>query len=903
MSLAGSSYSSIMLCTSSLVEINTSVSALTVMYSSLNSPSQLTGWKSSGGDPCGQSWKGIKCSGSSVTEINLSGLGLTGSMGYQLSSLTSYSDLSKNNLKGDIPYQLPPNALHINLAGNGFTGGIPYSISQMTDLKDLNLARNQLNGQLSDMFGQLPKLTEFESMLGPKEVGPTIVCIKESIEAVSVLDPSLSGPTGLMGVGAQNLKGQFSPLSKEVLAGPGRGMSWGTSILNASVDVEFDPFNMYPLILQTSNLIPKGSARLNKLELEPDHGIVVGLAISDRRDISPSSSEVSWSENSEGRKVITPQVLGRGSFFTEIFAAFMDSDLSFNGFSGKLPQSFGSLSSLTTLHLQNNQFTGPIDVLANLPLDDLNVENNQFSGWIPNDLKDINSIQTGGNSWSSGPAPNQQNSSHGSRHSSKGGKETKKSGLSGAAIAGIVISVLVALVIIIALFSRKSSSTSHYLDEEKLSQRRPFTPLVSHELSNDIRSDICKDFKDAILATELKSLESSSSITVKALQTSPSIGLKPPPSDRINSFNDTEFANRLNVKRSTSIHATAYSLADLQSATGNFATGRLLGEGSIGRVYRAKYADGKVLAVKKIDSVLFQGGATKDFTEIISNISKLHHQNIAELVGYCSEHGHNLLVYNYFRNGSLHDFLHLSDDYSKPLTWNTRIKIALGTARAVDAVNEEGCMPVFTFLIKDEKLGIAACSMTVNVCMYGFRYLHEICSPSSIHKNIKSANILLDTELSPRLSDCGLATFHQRTSQNLGVGYNAPECTKPSAYTLKSDVYSFGVVMLELLTGRMPFDSSKPRSEQSLVRWATPQLHDIDALSKMVDPALRGLYPPKSLSRFADVIALCVQSEPEFRPPMSEVVQALVRLVQRSSFNKRGEDLGASRRMDDSDYY
>ncbi|CAK9162524.1 unnamed protein product [Ilex paraguariensis] len=105
--------------------------------------------------------------------------------------------------------------------------------------------------------------------------------------------------------------------------------------------------------------------------------------------------------------------------------------------------------------------------------------------------------------------------------------------------------------------------------------------------------------------------------------------------------------------------------------------------------------------------------------------------------------------------------------------------------------------------------------------------------------------------------------------------------------------------MLELLTGRMPFDSSMPRFEQSLVRWATPQLHDIDALAKMVDPALCGLYPPKSLSRFADVIALCVQSELEFRPPMSEVVQALVRLVQRSSMR---EDLGASRRLDDYDY-
>ncbi|KAL2479259.1 Protein STRUBBELIG-RECEPTOR FAMILY 5 [Forsythia ovata] len=139
-------------------------------------------------------------------------------------------------------------------------------------------------------------------------------------------------------------------------------------------------------------------------------------------------------------------------------------------------------------------------------------------------------------------------------------------------------------------------------------------------------------------------------------------------------------------------------------------------------------------------------------------------------------------------------------------------------------------------------------------------------------------------------------------NQNLGTGYNAPECTKPSAYTVKSDVYSFGVVMLELLTGRLPFDSSKPRYEQSLVRWASPQLHDIDALAKLVDPALRGLYPPKSLSQFADAVALCVQSEPEFRPPMSEVVQLLVRLVQRSGMNQRGDDLTSSRRTDDSDY-
>ncbi|KAL3511524.1 hypothetical protein ACH5RR_024241 [Cinchona calisaya] len=686
------------------------VSALNVMYSSMNSPSQLDGWKSNGGDPCGDSWQGIKCSGSSITEIHLSGLGLTGSMGYQLSSLTSviYFDLSKNNLKGDIPYQLPPNAQKIDLSRNGFSGSVPYSISQMIDLKYLNLNHNQLNGQLNDIFGQISKLTQL--------------------------------------------------------------------------------------------------------------------------------------------------------------------DLSFNSLTGNLPQSFKSLSSLNTLHLQNNQFTGSINALANLPLDDLNVANNQFTGWIPDELKNINNIETVGNSWSSGPAPPPPPGQKSEPHPGQSKEEIKKSGMSGALIAGILLGVLVVLGVVIALFSQKSSSSSsHFLEEDRLShQHSPFSPLASQELSDDLPAGVQKDFR------ELKSLDSSSSLKVNSFQTSASmslktgktmqaspsvsfksgkalqaplsVGLNLTPSDCATYTNGDEVVDHPHIKNSSSMHVTYFSLSELQTATGNFATGRLLGEGSIGRVYRAKHVDGRrALVVKKIDSSLLQGGHGGDFAEIISNVSALHHPNIAELVGYCSEQGQNMIVYEYFRNGSLHEFLHLSDDFSKPLTWNTRVRIALGTARALE-------------------------------------YLHEVCSPTCTHRNIKSSNILLDIELNPRLSDCGLTVFYekksQRTNQNLGTGYNAPECTKPSAYTSKSDIYSFGVIMLELLTGRMPFDSSKPRLEQSLVWWASPQLHDIDALGKLVDPALRGLYPPKSLSRFADVIALCMQSEPEFRPPMSEVVEALVYLVQ-----------------------
>ncbi|KAK9923925.1 hypothetical protein M0R45_032322 [Rubus argutus] len=651
------------------------VSALNVMYNSFNSKSKLSGWKSSGGDPCGDSWKGIKCSSSAVTEINLSDLGLSGSMGYQLASLSSVTsfDLSNNKLSGDIPYQLPPNAKHIDLSNNGFTNTVPYSVSQMSDLETLNLGHNKLNGQLTDMFNKLTKLKQL--------------------------------------------------------------------------------------------------------------------------------------------------------------------DLSHNSLTGNLPQSFAKLSSLRKLYLQNNQFTGTINVLLYTPVDELNVENNRFTGWIPNDLKSIN-IKYGGNSWSSGPSPPsppgvRRNRGSGSG-SSGGGKSSVATGLT---IAGIAFGVLFLIAILIAFFSRKKrSSNSHLLEEDRLNERKSFSMFSSRDLTKDLHSDY----------NGLKSMDSPAVIDIKPVQKSPSTGFRSL-SGRLQSF----------ARRSTSVKAVSYSLSDLQIATSNFAPARLLGQGTIGRVYKAKYENGKILVVKKIDSSLFQGAPPQEFSDIVVSISKIRHANISELVGYCAEHGHNMLIYEYFRNGSLHEFLHMSDDYSNPLTWNTRVRIALGTARAVE-------------------------------------YLHEVCSPSVLHKNIKSSNILLDIELNPRLSDYGLATFHQRTSQNLGMGYNAPECTKPSAYTLKSDVYSFGVVMLELLTGRQPVDSSKPPAEQCLVRWATPQLHDLDALSQMVDPALRGLYPPKSVSRFADIIALCVQREPEFRPPISEVVQQLVRLVQRSTMNMR-EDLGLSR--------
>ncbi|KAM3749240.1 hypothetical protein ACB098_05G168200 [Castanea mollissima] len=518
-------------------------------------------------------------------------------------------------------------------------------------------------------------------------------------------------------------------------------------------------------------------------------------------------------------------------------------DLSFNKLSGDLPASLGLASNLSTLYLQNNQLTGSINVLTGLPLTSLNVANNQFNGWIPQNIISIPNFIYDGNSFDNGPAPppppytppppgkSAPNRTHSRSHApstqnSNGGSSTSDKGLSVAAIVGIILgSVFVALVVLLLVFCIRKN--------KKDTGAR--TPKGSLSVGTSNVNTVIQEQR----------VRSMAAVT----------DLKPPPAEK--STVDRMQGKNGSVKRVRSpITATSYTVASLQTATHSFSQEFLIGEGSLGRVYKAEFTNGKIMAIKKIDNAALSLQEEDNFLEAISNMSHLRHPNVVTLAGYCAEHGQRLLVYEYVGNGSLHDMLHFAEDSSKTLTWNARVRIALGTARALE-------------------------------------YLHEVCLPSVVHRNFKSANILLDEELNPHLSDCGLAALTPNTERQVSTqmvgsfGYSAPEFALSGIYTVKSDVYSFGVVMLELLTGRKPLDSSRVRSEQSLVRWATPQLHDIDALAKMVDPTLNGMYPAKSLSRFADIIALCVQPEPEFRPPMSEVVQALVRLVQRASVVKR----------------
>ncbi|XP_075076040.1 protein STRUBBELIG-RECEPTOR FAMILY 3 isoform X1 [Nicotiana tabacum] len=591
--------------------------------------------------------------------------------------------------------------------------------------------------------------------------------------------------------------------------------------------------------------------------------------------------------------------------------ALVNLDLSGNSLSGSLPPSLGSLSSLATLHLQNNQLSGTLDVLQDLPLADLNVENNLFSGPIPQKLFSIPNFKKDGNPFDGSiaplPPPNSsitplsappfsgsptsaQTPPAASAESSSTG--SKKS-LSVKRVVWISIAaVLTFIILVLAILLILPRCLRKWHETQRTPKQHEIAPYVgARENPGDSGSLVQpgRDIEKAPLVVKPKEkqprrpapiLKPPHEQEVNVLTTSalpkkdnndmnPSrfdIDLMPPPPhpplptlphERV-IVKPIVPAEDTTVKPLTRpvplTFVKSYTIASLQQYTNSFSQDNLLGSGMLGSVYRAELPNGKLLAVKKLDKRVCSQ-QKDEFLDLVNNIDIIRHANVVELMGYCAEHGQRLLVHEYCTNGTLQDALHSDDEFKKQLSWNTRIRMALGAARALE-------------------------------------YLHEVCEPPIIHRNFKSANLLLDDELAVHVSDCGLAPLLSSgaTSQLSGqllttYGYSAPEF-ESGIYTSQSDVYSFGVVMLELLTGRMSFDRTRTRGEQFLVRWAIPQLHDIDALTKMVDPSLNGKYPIKSLSHFADIISRCVQHEPEFRPPMSEVVQDLIQMIKREPNNR-----------------
>ncbi|PWA61301.1 protein kinase-like domain, Phloem protein 2-like protein [Artemisia annua] len=307
-------------------------------------------------------------------------------------------------------------------------------------------------------------------------------------------------------------------------------------------------------------------------------------------------------------------------------------------------------------------------------------------------------------------------------------------------------------------------------------------------------------------------------------------------------------------------------LEDIKSATNNFDDSKVIGAGGFGKVYKGdlSQSEGKIkVAFKRLDRKYGQGDP--EFFKEIMMLSSYKHDNLISLLGYCNEGNEMILIYEYASRGSLDRIL----DYAT-LTWTQRLKICLGAAK-------------------------------------GLSFLHDPKGTQQrvLHRDIKSANILLDENLNAKVADFGLSKISPANQPNTFLvtspagthGYCDPLYMDSYQLTKESDVYSFGVVLFEVLCGRVCIQNSNGKLEVFVHFWKKcyeekkldeiifPDIkHQLEPSSKcyeekkldeIIFPDIKHQLEPSSVKIFVDIAYRCLQKSRERRPTMFDVVEKL----------------------------
>ncbi|OVA04893.1 Protein kinase domain [Macleaya cordata] len=277
-----------------------------------------------------------------------------------------------------------------------------------------------------------------------------------------------------------------------------------------------------------------------------------------------------------------------------------------------------------------------------------------------------------------------------------------------------------------------------------------------------------------------------------------------------------------------------YSYKDIQKATQNFTT--ILGQGSFGPVYKATMATSEVVAVKVLASNSKQG--EKEFQTEVLLLSRLHHRNLVNLVGYCVDKGQHMLIYEYMSNGSLENILY--NEGEKVLSWEERLQVALDIS-------------------------------------HGIEYLHEGAVPPVIHRDLKSANILLDRTMRAKVADFGLSKEEVYDGRKSGLkgtyGYMDPDYISSNKLTKKSDIYSFGIIIFELITGIHP--------QQNLMEYVNLAAMSSDGVDEILDKHIVGKCNIEEVRLLSGIAHKCLNKLPRRRPSIGDVSQAISRIRRR----------------------
>lgn len=796
------------------------------------------GWKSEQ-DPC--SWKGIKCTGSFVSSISLANQGLGGLITPNLNKLASLTTVSlqRNGFTGALPslsglsslkscylndnnFDTIPSDFFNNLTNlqflylndnpqlNASSGG-GWSLS--TDLQssllltNLSLTNTSLVGEIPSFLGNLGSLSVLNlayNMLGGGIPSSFSSSSLQQFQANNQLGPRLTG--NLNTVGNMQSLTQLWLHENEFSGILPLNLSYSISL----TDLRLNNNNLVGPIPRSYSTLPLTVFAVENNQLDGPLPIIGGKF---------TYSNNLFCQNTTGAPC-APQVttllefLGSVNYPSRVVGSWSGNNpcaswvgitcdskgnvvvmnLASSYLSGVLNPRIAQLTSLTTLKLNNNHLTGtvPSTLVSLTSLKTLDVSNNNLTGPMPTFANGV-TVNTSGNPFINviiSPSPNPPSST---TTGTTAGSKSRFHNL----VPIVVSSLVVGLIAILAVgfFMYKKNDTN--------SKSSAKLPVFTHDSNG---------------------------------RSHPSQGLS---RKAVAGFEVGSFAS--------------LSMKTLQMATNDFSADNYLGKGGFGSVYRGHLEDGTVIAVKRMGAAVTSSQGLKEFQSEIDVLTKLRHRHLVAILGYCVEGDEKALVYEYMPGGTLCQHLFEWSQHSMmPLSWKTRLSIALDVAR-------------------------------------GLEYLHGLAQSSFIHRDLKPSNILLDENLRAKISDFGLVRLvpeGERQSVQTSVagtfGYLAPEYAFTGHITTKGDVFSFGVVLMELITGHRALDNTQTEGNRHLMSWFRRIIGKKDKLLEAVDPSIPidDDDTTKSIYVVAELAGHCTNREARLRPDMSHAVNVLIPLVQ-----------------------